>query len=132
MTSSLFKPNIHELEEWCGHRLHTDEEVVTAGRRLIHLGVSLLTISMGEKGSIAMDQTEAFRVTPSRLFQEYGRSRRLYGGNDDLLHAKQQESNGNSSLDCSTGTLTASKEGTQVCTLEEVKENVHRVQVIKL
>lgn len=127
------KPNIHELEEWCGHRLHTDEEVVTAGRRLIHLGVSLLIISMGEKGSIAMDEKEAFRVTPFPIVPKS-----TVGAGDSMVATMIYCMQSNKSLmetaawTAAAGTLTASKEGTQVCTLEEVKENVHRVQVIKL
>ncbi len=67
------KPNIHELEQWCGHRLLTDEDVVSAGRKMINQGVSLLIVSMGERGSIAMNDKEAFRVTPFPIIPKKAR-----------------------------------------------------------
>lgn len=127
------KPNIHELEQWCGHRLKTDEEIVSAGRSMINQGVSLLIISMGEKGSIAMNDKEAFRVTPFPIV-----AKSTVGAGDSMVATMIYCMLFNKSLaetaawTATAGTLTASKEGTQVCTLEEVNQHVHKVHVKKI
>jgi 1-phosphofructokinase len=127
------KPNIHELEQWCGRRLETDEDIVAVGRELIGQGVSLVLISMGEKGSIALDDKEAFRVTPFPIVPKS-----TVGAGDSMVAAmiycmlNDKPLIETAAWTAAAGTLTASKEGTQVCTLSEVNEHVHLVKVNKI
>ncbi|MGF7034037.1 1-phosphofructokinase [Paenibacillus mucilaginosus] len=124
------KPNIHELERLLGRILASDEEIVEAARELLGQGVSIVIVSMGEAGSIAVSGQEAYRVKPFEITVKS-----TVGAGDSmvacLVHCLLQ---GKGLRDiaawtAAAGTLTASKEGTQLCTLAEVQEHVHRVEV---
>ncbi|MEB3101740.1 1-phosphofructokinase [Ferviditalea candida] len=124
------KPNIHELEQWSGKSLKSDEEIVAAGREMIANGVSLILVSMGEKGSIAINETETFRVRPFPITIKSS-----VGAGDSMVAAliycmlNGKSLKETAAITSAAGTLTASKEGTQVCSLSEVLEHVHLVSV---
>jgi 1-phosphofructokinase len=54
------KPNIHELEEFYGRTLKSDNEIVSAGQEILNTGVSVVMVSMGEQGAIIMNQKFLF------------------------------------------------------------------------
>ncbi|MFC0214566.1 1-phosphofructokinase [Paenibacillus chartarius] len=127
------KPNIHELEQLCGRRLQSDAEIVEAGKQLLAGGVSLLLISMGGKGSIAMNEREALRVTPFPVTVKS-----TVGAGDSMVAAmvycllNGKPLSDIAAFTSAAGTITASKEGTQVSSLSEMLEHVHRVAVAPL
>lgn len=58
----LIKPNIHELEDALNRELHSDQEVISAGREIIDTyGVTYVLVSMGSKGSLLVTKNEAYR-----------------------------------------------------------------------
>ncbi|MFC4767969.1 1-phosphofructokinase [Effusibacillus consociatus] len=122
------KPNRFELEQWVGHELKTESEVVSAGKQLLKTGVSLVLVSMGSEGSIVMDQHETFRVYSFPITPKS-----TVGAGDSMVAALVYSLlNGKTLKDTAVwattaGTVTASKSGTQVCTLPEVQQCVSRV-----
>lgn len=127
------KPNIHELEELLGQKLETVQEIVSAGKALVQQGISLVIISMGSRGSIVLDEKEVYQVTPFSITPQS-----TVGAGDSmvaalaysLLEAKPLAEI--AILATTAGTVTASKSGTQVCTLAEVKDSLTKVHAEKL
>ena len=64
---ALVKPNIDELEEFCGQALNTQEEVIGAARRLLDLGLQTVVVSMGEKGALFIERDAAVRAIPPQV-----------------------------------------------------------------
>ncbi|PYI57131.1 1-phosphofructokinase [Paenibacillus flagellatus] len=116
------KPNIHELEALLGERLSTDADIVRAAGSLLDRGVELVLVSMGGDGSIAVDRRRAIRATPFPITPQS-----TVGAGDSMVAAMAYSFMNGLSLEetarwtSAAGTITASKSGTDVCTLDEVK-----------
>jgi 1-phosphofructokinase len=127
------KPNIHELEEFYGKPLKSDHEIVAAGQEILNSGVSVVMVSMGERGAIIMNQSEAFLATPFPISPKstVGAGDAMVAG---FIYAmiQQKSLEETAALTTAAGTLTALKEGTQMCTLAEIMQNVARIKVCKL
>ncbi len=63
----MIKPNIHELEELCGHELDDDEKIVAKAREFIARGVELVVVSMGSHGAWFVTANDAFHAAPPRV-----------------------------------------------------------------
>lgn len=61
---ALAKPNIDELQEFCGQSLHTQAEVIRAARRLLDQGLQTVVVSMGEKGALFIEKDEVVQAIP--------------------------------------------------------------------
>lgn len=124
------KPNIHELERLIGRSLTTDKEIVAAGHELIAEGITIVIISMGSKGAIVLNKAEAFRVIPFPIIPQS-----TVGAGDSMVAATVYALLQNKSLEevarwaTTAGTVTASKPGTDVCTLAEVENSLNKVNV---
>jgi len=127
------KPNLFELEQLVGRKLHTQEEIVSAGRSLIDGGVSIVVISMGSRGSIVIDQNRAYQTRPFPIIPAS-----TVGAGDSMVAALAYSLIHNKSTEeiamwtTTAGTISASKTGTQVCTLAEVTQHLEDTQVITL
>jgi 1-phosphofructokinase len=127
------KPNIHELESYVGHPLETDEEVVAAAKVLIAKGVSIVQVSMGSKGSILADALQAYRAVPFPITPAS-----TVGAGDSMVAAmvhgflEGESLEGIARLCSAAGTVTASKPGTEVCALVEVKSKLASVGITRL
>ncbi len=64
---ALIKPNIDELQEFCGHALNTEAEVMGAARRLLDLGLQTVVVSMGAKGALFIEKDETIQALPPRV-----------------------------------------------------------------
>jgi len=64
---ALVKPNIDELQEFCGQPLNTQEEAIGAARRLLDLGLQTVVVSMGEKGALFIERDAAVRAIPPQV-----------------------------------------------------------------
>lgn len=127
------KPNIYELEQLIGCKLAITEEIVSAGKKLIDSGISLVMISMGSQGSIVLNRDEAYRVSPFSINPQS-----TVGAGDSMVAMLAYSLLENKTLAetavwaTAAGTVTASKSGTQVCTLEEVQSNLTGVEISKI
>lgn len=127
------KPNIYELEKLMGRRLDNEEEIVRAGREICEEGVALVVISMGSEGSIVLDREEAYRVYPFSI-----QPQSTVGAGDSMVAALIYSLLENKSLEeiakwtTTAGTVTASKAGTQVCSLAEVKQHLNQVRAERI
>lgn len=62
----LTKPNHRELEAWVGRSLHSLAEIVAAGKQLKAQGIANVIISMGEKGSIWLNNDRIIQAIPPK------------------------------------------------------------------
>jgi tagatose 6-phosphate kinase len=53
----IIKPNIHELEDYCGRELTSIEEIAKEAKRLYELGIKYVFVSLGAKGAIAVSDS---------------------------------------------------------------------------
>lgn len=124
------KPNLHELELAVGKTLETRSEVVGAVKDILAQGVETVIVSMGPKGAIVADQKEIYQVD-SWDVEVKGAT----GAGDSMVGALAYSMlNGSSLLDIAkittaAGTITVSKEGTQICGFQEVMRSLDYVHV---
>jgi len=127
------KPNIHELEQLVDKTLASTKDIIDAGREFLELGIEILIISMGENGSIIMTENEAYQVSPFPIVPKS-----TVGAGDSMVATlvysllQQKDIKEIGSWTTTAGTITASKPGTEVCTLKEVQENVEKVSIQKI
>ncbi|MBW5447536.1 1-phosphofructokinase [Cohnella sp. CFH 77786] len=127
------KPNIHELEALLGTALTTDDQIVGAARGLIRKGISQVLVSMGGEGSILVTEGEAYRARPFPIVPLS-----TVGAGDSmaavlaysLLNGMNPEQTAR--MTSAAGTITASKPGTEVATLEEVRQSLERVDITRI
>ena len=60
----LMKPNLKELNDYLLMDLYEIDEIVFYGRQLIYRGVKHLIISLGERGSLYLDNEKAYHAHP--------------------------------------------------------------------
>jgi 1-phosphofructokinase len=128
------KPNIHEMESYFKRTLKTDAELVEAARHLIlHKGIKLVQVSMGSQGSILVNASQAFRARPFPIEPVS-----TVGAGDSMVAAmvygllKGLPLESIARLSSAAGTITASKHGTQVCSLDEVEAGKDQIEVYPL
>lgn len=127
------KPNIHELEKLAGHALKNDDEVIAAARRLLVQGVGIVVVSMGAKGAIVIAEEAVYRVAAPVITPQS-----TVGAGDSMVAVLAYSLLQGYPLEkvakwiTAAGTITASKEGTQVCTLQEVETLAPDIQVQKI
>lgn len=124
------KPNIHELEAYLGRKLITEAGIVTAAKVLISQGVQIVQVSMGREGSLLVAADEAYRAKPFPITPLS-----TVGAGDSMVAAmvygfmKGMTPEGIARWTSAAGTVTASKAGTQVCTMEEVQDKLDEVHL---
>lgn len=124
------KPNIHELEALVGQTLEQERDIVNAAKGLLGDGIQCVIVSMGAKGSILVSGNEAIRARPFPIVPLS-----TVGAGDSmvaalafcLLEGKTLEETARWTT--AAGSITASKPGTEVCTLSEVKEKLELVSI---
>ncbi|MCF6093939.1 1-phosphofructokinase [Microaerobacter geothermalis] len=127
------KPNLFELEQLFGYELDSDEKIISVSKELLKVGISLIVISMGSKGSVVMDKEEIYRVTPFPIIPGS-----TVGAGDSMVAAlvysllKEKSLIELAKWITTAGTVTASKPGTQVCTFTEVQRFLGQVQVSQI
>ncbi|MDP4132883.1 MAG: 1-phosphofructokinase [Bacillota bacterium] len=129
----VVKPNLYELCQYTGKTLETEEKILKAAKSLIEKGIKLVVLSMGKDGAIFVDEKESLKTVPFEIDVKS-----TVGAGDTMVSAIAYGLKQGYNLEkiaafsTSAGTMTASKEGTQVAELIEVLENSDRVKVIKL
>ncbi|MDC3411988.1 1-phosphofructokinase [Aquibacillus sp. 3ASR75-11] len=127
------KPNLYELEKYIGKKLPNVEAVVEAGKRLIGRGIELVIVSMGEAGAIFLTENDGCHVKPFSITPKS-----TVGAGDSMVAAIAYAYGNHFSFSemaawaTTAGTITASKSGTNVCSLKEVRDALSKVQTSQL
>lgn len=124
------KPNIHELENYFGESFTSLSQVAEAAKQLIAMGMEIVIVSMGPDGAVMADRQQVYKADSWDI-----PVKSTVGAGDSMVGAlaysilRQDSLYDIARLTTAAGTVTASKSGTQVCTLEEVLQNVTNVTV---
>lgn len=124
------KPNLRELERLTGLALKSDEDILAAARQLISEGTQLVLVSMGGEGSLLVSKGLAIRAKPFPI-----KPQSTVGAGDSMVAAlaysllNEQPPETIARLTSAAGTITATKPGTDVCTLDEVMEKLPLVNI---
>lgn len=127
------KPNIHELELLNGRHFANSNEVVDAVKELINTGIEIVIVSMGADGAIVANKDEAYKVDSWDIAVKSAT-----GAGDSMVGSLVYSLLRNDCLyeiakiTTAAGTITASKEGTQICTENEVLQSLENVTVKKI
>lgn len=127
------KPNLCELETYSGTCCFSEEIIVQKSLQLIENGIKIVLASMGEKGAIISNENESFLATPWECDVAS-----TVGAGDAMTAVLGYGIDKGFSLEkmlrfcVSAGTVTACKEGTTVCQLDEVFAMVDKVSIKKI
>ncbi len=127
------KPNRFELEQLCGKMLDTPERLLNCGRELLRSSVELIAVSQGGEGAMYMTEEAALLV---QLYPITCQSTVAAG--DSMVAAmafslvEEKPLEDLAKLASASGTITASKPGTEVCTLSEVLEYQEKLTLKRL
>lgn len=58
----LVKPNLEEIENLLGRKIHSNDDLKKGAKYLIDQGVSVVMISLGAKGAFIASETEGYRI----------------------------------------------------------------------
>jgi 1-phosphofructokinase len=61
---TLIKPNINELQEYCGCPLKSRSEIIDAAQELLELGIETVVVSMGEEGALFIEEEVVVQAIP--------------------------------------------------------------------
>ncbi|MET3684112.1 1-phosphofructokinase [Alkalibacillus flavidus] len=124
------KPNIHELEELYDTTFESTESIVQACRDIVADGVNMVVVSLGGDGALFINEDQAYLVKPFPITPQstVGAGDSMVGA---MVYALTQGYDFETLAKWATtaGTITASKAGTTVCTLDEIQTHVSSVTV---
>lgn len=127
------KPNLHELEALSKRKFTTKLEIAQAARDLIKTGIELVIVSLGANGAVVVNKDEAYDVDSWDIVVKSAT-----GAGDSMVAALAYSLLHNSTLykiaeiTTAAGTVTTSKEGSLLCSLQEVIQSLHNVVVKKI
>ncbi len=64
---TLVKPNIDELQEFCGYQLTDQAQVISAAKALLNLGIETVVVSMGAQGALFLENDLVIQATPPKV-----------------------------------------------------------------
>ena len=123
----MIKPNIFELSRLLDKEVSPDD-LRSAANELLSQGINNVAISMGKDGSVFANKNEFLRVSAVSVTGGCAT-----GAGDSMVAAAAVGIVNDFHLSklaryaSAAGSATASKEGTEVCTLDEILENVNKV-----
>ncbi|WP_221760720.1 1-phosphofructokinase [Bacillus sp. HMF5848] len=125
------KPNLYELEQFVDQKLPTYEDIEKAARNLIcDYNIQLVVVSLGKEGAL-------FITNESSVFADALsiKAKSSVGAGDSMVAMIIYSLVKNLALEelaiwsVTAGSVTASKSGTEVCSLEEVAASLDKINV---
>ncbi len=127
------KPNLYEFELLTGKKLDTTDVIVSEAKKLIQKGIELVVVSMGADGAVFADRGGAYKAEPFAI-----ECKSTVGAGDSMVAAMAYSIYNGLSLEemaklsIAAGSITSSKEGTDVCMAEEVMARKDVVKIFAL
>ncbi|MNU43262.1 Tagatose-6-phosphate kinase [compost metagenome] len=124
------KPNIHELEQLMNQKLESTKDIVDACRSLLQEGIQLVIVSMGADGAIFVSADEMLKASPFPI-----EPKSTVGAGDSMVASISSSIIAGHNLEeiarwaTAAGSITASKEGTEVCSRDEVAQSLNLVGI---
>jgi len=60
----IIKPNRSELEDYCGHKLSTLDDVIEEAKAIVRKGVRQVIVTLGDQGSLYVDKDQVLHAKP--------------------------------------------------------------------
>lgn len=124
------KPNLNELKTLFGRTFSDAEDVAKAAVQLVSKGIEKVIISMGEKGAVVADNKNIYKteVWPINVKSTVGAGDSMVGA---FVYGLLQNMGTAdiAKLATAAGTIGASKEGTEFCSLSEALDAIDKVKV---
>ncbi len=124
------KPNLQELEVVAGHKLNSTDQIVQQVKEFLAQGIQIVIVSMGADGAIIGYKNDILKVDAWDIDVKVAT-----GSGDSMVAAliysiqKGQSLQEIAKMSVAAGTVTASKVGTQICTLDEVLQSKDKVTI---
>jgi 1-phosphofructokinase len=124
------KPNLQELEVVAGKQIKNKGQIIEEIKKFISQGIELVIVSMGPEGAIIGNKHQILSVDTWNIDVKGAT-----GAGDSMVAALIYSLQNQYSLpelakmSVAAGTITASKVGTQICTLNEVIDSIENVKV---
>ncbi|MDH7481570.1 MAG: 1-phosphofructokinase [Armatimonadota bacterium] len=129
----LIKPNIREAQDLLGRTLTTDEDVIAAAEELRSRGISVVVISMGKRGAIAVDEKGVWKAISPNV--KVGST---IGAGDSMMAglvigiAEHMSLPDSLALGTAAATATVMNERTELGTPDQVQELLPLIRVEKI
>ncbi len=124
----IIKPNIHELTKLVKLNEDSDDAIIKAGKKLVEYGIKKVLVSLGERGAIYVTENGVYKCGGLKV-----PVKSTVGAGDSMVAALAYSLINDFSDEYTLkfanacGAATVMLEGTQVCTLEQVKDLVDNV-----
>ena len=125
----MIKPNVFELSRLFGENVQI-ENIETSVRSLLGNGIEVVAVSMGKNGSFFADKDEFLHVSALKI-----NGGCATGAGDSMVAASAYGSVNGFDLKklaryaSAAGSATASKDGTAVCTMQEIVSGAEKVEI---
>ncbi|MEZ0535639.1 1-phosphofructokinase [Caldicellulosiruptoraceae bacterium PP1] len=124
------KPNINELNGLFNVNLQDSRDIIKVSKQLIELGIKIILVSNSEKGAYLITTANAYKINTFRID-----CKSSVGAGDSMVATLAYCLINNFNIFeiakwvTAAGTITASKPGTEVCSIEEVKKSLDLINV---
>lgn len=124
------KPNIHELENLLSKELNSEEEIIKSIHELSNNGISLVCVSMGKDGAYFYKDGQMIKTKPIKVDVKSA-----VGCGDSMVASIAYSIVHSYGLDTTAkiataaGSLTAAKDGTNTCKIDEAVDASKEVEV---
>jgi 1-phosphofructokinase len=127
----LIKPNHHELGELFNTEIHTVEEALTYGQKLVEQGVKYVIVSLAEKGALLLTENNSFvaNVPKGKVLNSVGAGDSVVGG---FLSASSKNYSIEEAFKIGVAAGSATAFSMELCTKEKIEELLPHIEVIKV
>lgn len=127
------KPNIHEFEDLCGKSMKSQADILNGIREIQKSGIELVVVSMGGDGAIFMQGNIAYRTIAPKV----ARKSTVGCGDSVVAGLVYSLANGfdlkkTAMFSAACGSVTATKDGTNMCTLDEVNAFCNNIPIDRI
>lgn len=125
------KPNILEFEEFLGRKIASEDDLKSEMCRLVDSGIEIVAVSMGADGAAFADKNTFYRTKPFKAD-----IKSTVGAGDSMVAAivysmlKGYDLGYISRLATAAGTLTATFDGTDFCSLKRAELFMDKIGII--
>ncbi|MEA5078299.1 MAG: 1-phosphofructokinase [Anaerolineaceae bacterium] len=127
------KPNLQELETILELKLNDLNAIIDAAKQFIQKGIEIVIVSIGADGAVIGNKDHFYKADTWPV-----KVKGATGSGDSMVAALAYSILKNSSLEeiaritTAAGTITASKDGSQICDLNDVLNSLNRVELHKI
>ncbi len=127
---AVIKPNIHELENLCKKKFTDEKEIISSLKDISNKGIELIAVSLGKDGAIFYNNGKVIKAKSLDV-----NVKSTVGCGDSMVAAIAYASVNNFDLQMlsktavAAGSLTASKDGTNMCRITEALKTAANVEI---